>query len=92
MNFGLSAFIFGDIWAQSWHFVRKIYKKFEYLNKLNMCILLTLRLEISKNKGARSNFLFELFKLRNEKNVINNSKKLNLLYLNHENFHIPFKI
>jgi hypothetical protein len=30
MNFGLSAFIFGDLFAQSWRFVRKIHKKFEY--------------------------------------------------------------
>ena len=40
---------------KSWHFVRKIHKKFVFVN-LNTCFLLTLRLEISKNKGDRSNF------------------------------------
>ena len=55
LNLGHMTFISVDMKAQSWHFVRKILK----IRIIKTQFVFTSRLEISKNKRARSNFLFE---------------------------------
>jgi hypothetical protein len=40
LNLGPGTFIFGDMWVQSWHFIRKIHKILEFKNSIRVFCLL----------------------------------------------------